>query len=76
VSKGLLATGYLIAVPAVLRFNGMVRRRDLRMLATLELGTALILAGWVMERRARGAVPNAAALVGFPLWYWWRGRNE
>ena len=64
-----LAAGYLLAVPVLMRFNRMVRTRNLAMLATLEVGQALIAAGWMIRGRRLRAAVNAAALVGYPLWY-------
>ena len=72
--RALLLGGYAIAVPLLFRFNHIVRRRNRAMLAALELGQAMIAAGWVMRRKPIPAVVNSAAVVFYPAWYARKGR--
>ena len=70
----LLAGGYAIAVPLLFRFNRIVRDRRLVTLAGLELGQAMIAAGWLLRGRSVPAAVNGAALLAYPAWYLARRR--
>ena len=74
-STALLALGYPLAVAVLVRFRSVLRRRDHRSFAALEVGTAAIAMGWALRRRPSAAVVNAFFFVAFGVAWWATGRR-
>jgi hypothetical protein len=70
----LLAVGYVVAVPLVVRLRSILRERRLGRLVALELATALVAAGWALLGAPLGVVLNVGFVVAFAAAWWWRPR--
>jgi hypothetical protein len=65
-----LAAGYVVSVPVLLRFRTLVKERNALMyFGVLEVGQILVTAGWAMKGKRLRALVNGAAAVAYPA-YW------
>ncbi|MHB8341104.1 MAG: hypothetical protein ACYDB7_08005 [Mycobacteriales bacterium] len=72
----MLIIGYLLAVPPLLVFFRMWRRREPALFAAEEVGAALVAAGWALDGDAVSTAINSVWCAGFAVAYALEGRKR
>ena len=76
IANGLLAVGYLVAVPLLTRWVAVVREQRWRWFLAHEAAVAAIVAGWALRGRRAGAAVNGAWMLAAGAWYVLGGRRQ
>lgn len=70
-----LGAGYVLAVPVCVRLVPVMREQRVPWFVALQLGTALIVAGWLLKGERAPATVNAVFFVAFAAWWVAAGRR-
>jgi len=71
----LLVIGYPMALAILARLRSVLVERRVWWFAALQVATASIAVGWLLDARPLAALPNGAALVGFAIAWFITGRR-